>query len=178
MKKFFGLIKTVCCRIKYFFIYKVYKGKSIYKSITYECYEREKQKEKYFKKVLKLDNFDDVISAIGKVGFMKDLSNVTDDIDAESLPKTSVHTYLENKPNSKRLPISIELYSNIEGFDGLEICILSRMEKLRIKNKLGINCNTWLAVSSEWFINYNQQAKKTKAKNFTFAMKPQFSFNN
>lgn len=177
MKKFSCLIKTIICRVKYFFIYKFYKGKSLYKTISFECYEREKQKKKYFKKVLKLDNFDDVISSIGKFGFMKDDSNVTEDIDAEKLLGNSVYLYLENKPNCRRLPISIELYSYIEGFDELEICILSRMEKVRMKNKWGIYCNVWIAVNSEWFINYNKEAKKVESKKIVFALKPQLALN-
>ena len=178
MKKFLGFIKTIICRIKHFFVYKFYKGKSLYKAISFECYEKEKLKKKYFKKVLKLDNLDDVISSIGKAGFMKDVANVTDDIDAEKLMENSVYFYLENKPNSKRLPISIELYSHIEGFEELEICILSRMKKVRAKNKWGIYCNIWIAVSSEWFINYNKETKKVANKQKVYASPPKLAFNN
>ena len=178
MRKFFGFIRTIICRIKYFFVYKFYKGKSLYKAISFGCYKKEKLKKKNFKKVLKTDNFDDVISSIGKAGFMKDVANVTDDIDAEKLIENSIHIYLENKPNSKRLPISIELYSHIEGFEELEICILSRMEKVRAKNKWGIYCNIWIAMSSEWFINYNKETKKVENKQKAVVSQPKLAFNN
>ena len=178
MKKFLSYIKTIISRVKYFFVYKFYKSKSLYKAISFECYEKEQDKKKYFQKVLKLDNLDDVISSIGNAGFIKDVANVTDDVDAEKLIENSVHIYLENKPNSKRLPISIELYSHIEGFEELEICILSRMEKVRAKNKWGIYCNIWIAMSSEWFINYNKETKKVENKQKAFVSQPKFAFNN
>lgn len=178
MNKIICFIKSFFYKVKYLFIYKFYKAKSAYKAVRFGIYKREKRKKNYFRKVLKLDNIDDVISSIGKTGFIKDIENVTNDIDAEKLLENSVHTYLENKPYSKRLPISIELYSQIEGFENLEICILSKMSKFEIHNKWGSNCSVWIAVSSEWFINYNNEVKKAKIKQNVSYTKPLLAFKN
>lgn len=178
MNKIISFIKTVFFKVKYLFVYKFDKAKSGYKAVSFGVYKKEERKRQYFKKVLKLDNISDVISSIGKAGFIKDIENVTNDIDEKKLLENSVFIYLENKPYSKRLPISIELYSQIEDFENLEICILSRMEKLRVKNGWGINSSVWIAVKSEWFIKNNNEERKAENSQKIRVIKPQLAFKN
>ena len=175
MNKVFGFIKTILCKVKFFLEYNFYEIKSLYKSILYKSYKSVKLKKKYFKKVLRLDNLRDVISSIDKVGFRKDIANVTSDIDVEKLPTDSVHFYLKNC-SSKKLPISIELYTNIDGYKDLEICILSKMKKVNLCNKWGFNCKVWIAVSSVWFISYNAESKTAENKRANFLLKPLLAF--